>query len=341
MKRSIRILKQELSDSSDNSFQACKCNEISRLYMYRDVDQVQHYGHLALEHAKKANNTREIARAYFNIGAGYFLCQNLKEGVAYYSLAAKLIKEEDPQTLVRIYMGIGVNFTQINCHQESVYYQEKALQIAVKENLIPEKAGIYNNIGRVYSDLGDHQLAMNYYQRGLQIAYDEGLQTIKGYLLVGAIQNDLKHNALDDVESNLLRLEKLIDKHNEMWYLGISQCLWGCYYAASDSLGCAKEYFTTGIEILEAEGQNYYLALAYAFYTDTLTRQGELFEAKLAYDLYKAMIDKYSLDLALPMYYGSLSDFYAKQSDVRYYNKYNQLYTESKDALEIILREHF
>ena len=77
----------------------------------------------------------------------------------------------------------------------------------------------------------------------------------------GIVQNDLKFNHLSEVEYYLLKLDKLMDQHNEMWYMGITKCLWGSYYAASDAIEYARECFNTGIEIIEEEEQTYYQSM--------------------------------------------------------------------------------
>jgi tetratricopeptide (TPR) repeat protein len=329
-----------LSESSENSEKANKCNELARSFIYKDLDQVEYYANLAVLHAKSCDSLLEEAKAYLSLGAMSFLRQNFETGIKYYSKALTKCGH-DPLTLVRVYMGIGVCYSQLTCYKEAITYEEKALKIACQENLLPEKAAIFNNIGRIYHEIGDFQLAFQYYSRGFNIAEEQNITKTQGYLLVGLIRNEIKAKAFMNAEKFLLKLEKLIEKHNEMWYMGISRCLWATYYMGNDAKEIAKDYFAMGIEIIEDENQEYYLGFAYKDYAEALTESGDYYAAKLIYEKYHDALVKHSIHAAFPQYHCSISKYYSKQSRVKQFNIHKNLFDETKDSLSKTLKEYF
>lgn len=336
----LRQLKNELSDLSDNSSKAEKCNEISRAYLYRDLDLVEHYAHLALNHLVKYEEHPERGRAYQNLGAACFLRQNTQEGFRYYKEALSQA-EDDPITKLRVYLGVGINFTWLESFEDAIKYEEAALSIALKENIIPEKIAIFNNLGRIYSMLGEYDLANEYYFSGAHLAKEEESWLRLGYILVGLIRNALKQKALDAMEKYILKLERLMESHDEIWFLGLSKVMYGCYNLMNDNLDMAFMNFEMGMEILKEEAQAYYIFISYTDFIQCLMDKAMYVQAKyMFYDFYQA-IETYSIEPGYPIYYKMMSKYYSTLGDIKNFNAFHEEYQKKHDELLSIMKSYF
>jgi tetratricopeptide (TPR) repeat protein len=338
MKILIRRLKKEYQLLTDPIKKAKIANQISRAYLYRDLDQVNEYAHIALS-LLEDSNTVEISKAYLNLGASCFLSQDFKGGISYYHKVYTAKASEE--LLMRCHMGVGVCYLKLHLYQEALYHEERALDLALKTDHSSGLSGIYNNIATIHMHLGSYDLAESYFSKALLIAKSNDYTNIQGYIYIGLLNNDLKQNNINSMEENFLHIEALIDGKNEMWYIGITQCFKGCYYIHLENLEMAEIYFKIGLEILEAEEQFLYLVLGYEEYINTLVNNGYTFEAKKLLEAFGKIIEKYNLDLGKPKYFKTSMNYYISTGNIPKYHHYQNEYETYRRAAKKQLENYF
>jgi tetratricopeptide (TPR) repeat protein len=282
----------------------------------------------------------EKGKAYQNLGAACFLRQDFKDGVNYYHQAS-IIAKDDAITLLRIYLGIGINFTLLECYRDAIKYEEMALSLAIKHNFTSEKVAIYNNLGRIYSHLGEYDLANDYYYSGVQIAIENEVWQKLGYLYVGLIRNELFRENYIAMEKLLLKMEETMETHSEIWFLGINKTLWALLYLHHDNLPLSKSNFDLGMSILKEEEQAHYIFIAYRDYLDSLIKLNHYPHANIYfYDFYQA-IENYSIETGYPTYYKMKASFHSLQGDLKNFNAFNTAYQEKHKELCSIIKTYF
>jgi tetratricopeptide (TPR) repeat protein len=338
MKSLLRILKKEYQLLSDPIEKAKKANEISRAFLYRDLDQVREYAHKALSLLNDTNTT-EICKAYLNLGAACFLSQDLEGGIFYYHKV--YLQNPSEELLMRCHMGVGVCFLKLHFYQEALYHEEKALDLALKIGHSGGLAGIYTNIATVHMHLESYELADCFFSKALKIAKSNAYGNIQGYIFVGLLNNDLKQKNMNAIENHFLEIETLIDGENEMWYIGITQSFKACYYIHLDNIDMADIYFKIGMDILEAEEQYLYLVLAFDEYINSLISKHYYQEAKEQLHTFGNVIDKYKLDLGRPKFLKTAMIYYNTVGDIPNYHKYQQEYEDFRSVTKKMLDRYF
>lgn len=339
MDATIKQLKFSLSKISDVSPKVSLLNQLSRAYMYKDNKMAFHYANEALHLATHLDDKIQICKAYVNKAAYEFINQNYKGGILYYHKAFSNL-ENDYESEVRVYYGISNIYRMLDNSSESLNYLEKALKISEEHNLYKETAVCHNNMGRVYSLSGEFELANYCYDKAIQMSTEHQFNTLEGYVRVNKIKNMLTANHLDNIESDLFQLEDLIDKHNEFWYIGMVQCLWGFYYSLNDITDYAKERFELGLKILEDEEQYYYLFESYIDYGKILYQNNKIFQAKSIFERGIVRLENYEIENH-PYFYKEVSNFYSKINDHKSSLKYLKKYETSKYNLEVHLKKFF
>ena len=338
MKSLLRILKKEYQILSDPIEKANKANEISRAYLYRDLDQVREYAHKALD-LLKDSDIIEISKAYLNLGAACLLSQDFEGGIFYYHKV--YLEKASEELLMRCHMGVGVCFLKLHLYQEALNHEEKALDLALKIDHPSGLAGIYTNIATIHMHLASYELANSYFSKALDIAKSKAYSNIQGYIYIGLLNSDLKQKKISSMENHLLEIEALIDGENEMWYIGITQSFKACYYVHLENIEMADIYFKIGIDILEAEEQYLYLVLAYDEYINSLISKDFYHKAKELFDNYGNIIDRYNLELAKPKYLITAMNYYITIGNIPKYHQYQSQYEDYRSVTKKMLERYF
>lgn len=339
MKDRIKILKEHLQKVPEEK----KCifhNKLARAYTYRDSDAVIFHANKALEISKKYNNTKEEARAYFNLGAVKFLYQELKEGVDCYHQANLLCNDNDFELKTRIYMGICLTYAQLHCFEKALYYGEQALKIALTENLYEEQCSIYNNHGHIYNYLGEYDLAEDFFNKGLELATFKGYTWKETFLTYNIARNKI-YAGDANIEKYIFKIEALIEKRDEMWYLGPVQILWAMYYIETGSYENSTSKIDLGLQILEEEKQDFYYLMAYTDLTHLLNSKSLLSETENLYQRALVYFEEENHVLSLARLYLRMSKFYSEHEEVSKYQTYLRKYVAIKSDLEHYINKFF
>lgn len=340
MNQTIRIIKEQLQTSSDDLSKVKYLNDLARAYMYRDLDLVNHYANEALSLALVLNNNYETVRAYISIAARYVTKQELALALEYYHKAYEIL-EFDPLSEVRICMGISNISRSIDNFRTAKEYSERALELSIAHKLLHEEIACYNNFGKIYSSLNMHDLAQDFYNKAITLCERENAPLMRGFSFVSKVKHLFVTQQVESIEDELLTLEALIDNNNELWYVGIIQCLWGMFYANHDIPDYAKERFELGISILEDEVQLTNLVEAYIDYSNILIDMNRLLQAESIYKRALAYLEAQGILHIPPILLKSIGHLYkvggnAKES-LDYFNKYEA----SKSTLEALLQNYF
>ncbi|MBI9014209.1 MAG: tetratricopeptide repeat protein [Clostridiales bacterium] len=339
MKAKIKTIKGNLLNASEFD-KITLYNELSRAYMYRDIEAVIYNANEALSLANQYDQKNEQAKAYFNIGAAKLLSQDMKAGVDAYHKAMLLSDPTDYVLIARIYMGISLTYTQLHCFEKALFYGEKALNIALQENLYEVQCSVYNNHGHIYNYLEDYELSDSFFVQGLKIAIHHQFTWKETFLTYNLARNKLL-SGNTDVEKYIFNIESLIEEQDEMWYLGPVQILWAMYYIMTDSYENAVPKIDLGLQILEEEKQDFYHLLAHTDLTHALTYKNYEIEAEALYQKFLHYLEEENLVISLPKLYLKMSIFYSKKGQVSLYQKYLRKYVDLKTDLEQYINKFF
>lgn len=328
MNKNIRELKGKLSLTEDITEKVTLCNHIADAYVEHDIEQAIFYGQKAFEFSKTLDNDALLAETYVKLGIIELTQENIKLGVEYYYKAFQIT--EDPYIKARILMGIGLIYSEIFIFETAIAYEEKALELAIELKAAKLISIIYNNLGHMYYCLEQYDTAISYYELGIDIAEKEGNTKNLTYFQVGLTRTMLSKGNLDLTEKSILKIDELVESQKEMWYLGVVQGLWACYYVATGSLDTAKERFNTCQEILLDEKQFYYLTIAYRFYAKFLIQYNYNYEANLILKEYKLLLDQHDLKITYTKYLMIKSKNCLAQNDVKQYSYFKKKFDESK-----------
>jgi len=334
MKSTIRQLKEELKQLSNSLLKAQKANELSRAYLYRDLDLVEKYASLALSLLNKENH-EEILLAHMNLGSCKLLRQDFNAGLDYYYKVFSETKSD--QLLLRCYMAIGVCYSKLDMNKEALSFQEKALELAQITKDHSASAAIFNNYATIFTSQGHFDLSESYFLKALDIATTNDFSNIQAYVYVGLLHNDLRRKRYDQMDDYFYKIEQLIDSENEMWFLGITQCLKACFCVAHDNLEKAEVYFEMGIDILETEEQFMYLVLAYNEFILSLQSADYYKEANELLSVFEEIINKNNLQMGKGIFLKTAMDYHASTKDIKSYHKYHKKYNTYKNYYSKIL----
>lgn len=336
MKTDLRLLKKQLQEETHPLFKAQKANELSRAYLYRDLDQVEAFARLAMDLACQSNRD-EYLRATINLGASHLLRQDFDTGLDYYYKV--YTSSQSPKLLVRCYMAIGVCYSKLAFYEEALAFEEKALDLSLKANNNSATAAIFNNIATIYMNQGAHDLSEQYFSKALTLASKHHYTNIQAYLLVGLLNNDLRRQKYDHMEDYFNQIETLIDAQNEMWFIGITQCLKACYHIAYDNMELAMVYFDIGIDILEDEDQYMYLVLAYDELILSLDRAGYQRKALDYLNIYEDKITHKNLKMGKGLFLKTAMDYYANHQSIKLYHHYQKSFTDYTTHYSYVLEK--
>lgn len=120
----------------------------------------------AIEIYESVNYEKGLAGAYMNIGGVYHKLGNLDKALKFYIQSNKMYtKFKDYSSLSRNLTNIGVIKFEQNLIEESLNYQQKALELNAQSGMVQHKAIILMNIGECYEILKQPLKALEYYNQ--------------------------------------------------------------------------------------------------------------------------------------------------------------------------------
>ena len=171
--KDIDSLMVVLKTQQDDSLKCKNYNAVSRIYLYKSVNEGMRFAKLGMALGQKLNWQRGIAMSHISLGMHLISKGN-------YSMASQeLVKAEaisrqlkDRENLARTFNQLGILKANLSRFPESLDYFFKSLKIfeSLKKNSYNLSiAGCYENIGTVYNLNNSHQKAIENYKKAIAI----------------------------------------------------------------------------------------------------------------------------------------------------------------------------
>lgn len=160
-----------------------------------------------------------------------------------------------------LYNTLSYTFYRIN-QDSSLYYANKALDIANKKTIITEKANAFYNIGRSYFYMHHYNLALQYMESALNIYRKAGSVFGEALMLnsLGIVYRNM--NKADESITYMTEAYQLFKKINNKHYQAITLGNLGRDYLSKKEYDKAQEYLEQSIKI-EGASDNPILLMQY------------------------------------------------------------------------------
>lgn len=204
----------------------------------------------AYYYLKKTNNSNRLAHFYYNLSI-------VKYRTADYNLSHQLLKKslelaensEPGKLLISIYLQLSVLVREKGELNQSIVYNQLALEQSILLNDIKSEAGVYNNFGITYLSLKNYPLAAENFTKANKIF--RKLNNING-LIISNINLGLINERTNNPDSALFYYQKALNlSHNN----NVSQYLCSIYnnigiiQQKEGNYTDALQYFLTSLKI--------------------------------------------------------------------------------------------
>ena len=167
---------------------------LSRLYLSISMDSSREYAKLALESARKTNNSIAIAEAYKLLGNISYYKGEFNEVIRFYDsslMEYKVVNDSFGQS--KVLNNMGIIYQHIGDYKKSIDFHLKSLEF---KKSLGDSVGIansYNNIGSLYYDLRNYEKSSEYFKLALDMSENLGnISSVQGILNnLGLINQDI------------------------------------------------------------------------------------------------------------------------------------------------------
>ncbi len=148
-------------------------NQFSRYYLTTDAEKAVVFAKQALNLAKELNDKKGEAKAYGNLGMGYYFLSDYDELLDYYKKSLSTYKSIGDQEGVNV---LATTFYRLNKFHKSLDSYKRSLLILLSDrnSSVSSIVETYENIGNVYKNLGDYHLALDNYRKALDLLETDG-----------------------------------------------------------------------------------------------------------------------------------------------------------------------
>lgn len=139
-------------------------NQLSSYYVSSDAEKAIHYAHLALKLAQSVNDRAGKAKAYGNLGMGYYFFSDYDSLLTYYQ---KSLKAYDSIGDYNSVTGLAARFYRLDKFQKALDNYKRSLKIYLSQNDSLSIISTYLNMGNVYKGMNDYQNSLENYNKAL------------------------------------------------------------------------------------------------------------------------------------------------------------------------------
>ncbi len=149
-------------------------NQLSAYYISSDVEKAIQYANQALRIAKTLKDVEGKAKAYGNLGMGYYFLSDYDSLLTYYKKSLAAYESIGDQSNVT---ALATKFYRLDKFQKSLDNYKRSLLIYLSKNDIPNIVTTYLNMGNVHKNLGEYGIALENYNKALSYIPD----SVKSY----------------------------------------------------------------------------------------------------------------------------------------------------------------
>ncbi len=195
-------------------------NQLSTYYITSDAEKAIQYANQALRLATSLNDQVGKAKAYGNLGMGYYFLSDYDSLLSYYQKSLSTYESIGDQSGVT---ALATKFYRLDKFEKSLDNYKRSLLIYLSKNDTKNIITTYLNMGNVYNNLGDNALAKESFGKALDYIGDDN----KAY--------EIERTALWESIGNIWFREEKFEKALEYYNL-----LHDEYIRRGDSLSIAS-----------------------------------------------------------------------------------------------------
>jgi tetratricopeptide (TPR) repeat protein len=245
-----------------------------------DLDSAKMLATMQLEFAKEKNNQKWIARAYYNLGAHYYLKSDFTQSIEYYLKSLEIRKAlGDKKGEAAIYGNLGLIYGDQGNSLKDLEYQLKSLAINETLRDTDNLTSNYSNIAGIYQTQDDSTKALEYYNKALAMYIAQDKQNHIGLLYNNMGNMYRNYGLLDKAKYYLFESLRIRTELNDPLGLGITLINLGSLHITLKDLVKAREYTMKSIEHFTRLGDEASLANVYTNLGNISHLEGKYSEA--------------------------------------------------------------
>lgn len=307
-------------------------NQFSRYYLSTDAEKAIKYANQALKLAQALNDKKGEAKAYGNLGMGYYFMSEYDDLLEYYKKSLSTYKSIGDQKGVAV---LATTFYRLDKFQKSLDNYKRSLLLYISENNVEMIISTYQNIGNVHKNLGDYAIALENYSKALDLIPDDsnGFEVEKTTLWgnIGEIWFFLEEydKALEYYLLLHKELTKRKDKHS---IAAVLNNMAGVYFF-KNNLNEAHKLYNQALSLQIEQNDHYGASISYLYLARILFKQNNVHKAINYHAKSIALAEVINAKAILRENYMELSHLYKKQKNYKKAYEYQLLYSDISDFL--------
>ena len=217
-------------------------NQLSSYYISSDAQKAIGFANQALKIAKSLNDIEGKAKAYGNLGMGYYFLSDYDSLLTYYQKSLSAYETLGDQSGVS---ALATKFFRIDKFQKSLNSFKNSLLIYLNNNDVPNIISTYLNIGNVHKNLGEFQIALENYNKALEYIPDQSKEYEMEKTALWENLGDIWFNEEEyDKALNYYDLlhEEYLKRGDSLSIASVLNSKGGVYYRKDDFVASRKNY---------------------------------------------------------------------------------------------------
>ena len=245
-----------------------------------DLDSAFLLANMQLEFAKARNIEKWMGRAYYNIGAHYYLKSNYNEAITYYMRSLEIRKKlGDKKGEAAIYGNLGLIYGDQGNSLKDLEYQLKSLAINEELRDTDNLTSNYSNLAGIYQSQDDSTKALEYYNKALAMYLAQDKQNHIGLLYNNMGNMYRSYQLYDKAKHYLFESLRIRTALNDPLGLGITLVNLGTLHTSLGEYDKAREFTMKSIDQFKKLHDEASLANVYFNLGDISRKEGKYREA--------------------------------------------------------------
>jgi signal transduction histidine kinase/Tfp pilus assembly protein PilF len=325
--------KSSLHEDEKKMFQVYR--HIGGAYKHlNDFEKSLYYYKKSLEFDEKAKNIQTLISIYVSMGIMYSQQQEYAEAKECYIKGLQLIKDSDASMQSVVYNNLGNDEYAQGFYANAINYYIQSIQISEHLSDFEGLAFSYNNLGNIYADgINDLDKALVYYRKSL-----ENEQKVNNKIGIAQCLNNIGY--VNKLKQNYTEAEKMHIEALGIFRIlknteGIAKALenLGDVYRKQNNYIKAISSFTECVEYRKQSKDEKSLASVYNNIGALYFTQKEYNKALSYFTLGFELAQKVNDKPLIKRFYSGIKDSYAKLGQYNKAYEYALLYSELKDTL--------
>ena len=288
----IDSLKKVLTTLTNDSTKIQTLNALAAQVVDMDPSLSIDYANQALKLAIAIKSKKATAKAYHNLGNGYFNMAEYKNAISFYIKALQIQEEIGNKKGILSSSGaIGNVFLELKQPDEAYKYFIRTLEISKEIGSKGGEASCLIALGNVYSQKKDYKKSLEYGFQSMKLFEELGIKDA-----VATCVNNIadSYQKLKDYNNALLYIHKAYDINVEIgntYGMALSLNNIGDFYESIGDYAKAAEYYKKGLDQAKTIGANDRVLASYKGIYKSNKRLGNFKEALVYNELYQQMND--------------------------------------------------